>query len=164
MIEYCPGGELFFYLEQIGRFKESVAKFYAANILLAIWHLHKNSIIYRDLKPENVLVDSKGYLKLTDFGLSIDSHACQSEIIGQPSNSVAGTAEYMSPEILLGNGFDKLTDFWSLGCIIYEMLSGLPPFMHKNRNVLYRKIKYENPNLSLPYLSESAVNLCFCLL
>ena len=70
ILEYCPGGELFFYLQKIGRFKESAAKFYAANILLAINHLHQNSIVYRDLKPENILVDKDGYLKLTDFGLS----------------------------------------------------------------------------------------------
>lgn len=69
-LEYCPGGELFFYLSQIGRFKQDAAKFYAANILLALQHLHKMDILYRDLKPENVLVDRQGYIKLTDFGLS----------------------------------------------------------------------------------------------
>lgn len=70
ILEYCPGGELFFYLQQIGRFKETAAQFYSANILLAFRHLHQNKILYRDLKPENVLVDSEGYLKITDFGLS----------------------------------------------------------------------------------------------
>ena len=70
ILEYCPGGELFFYLQKIGRFKETASKFYAANILLAISHLHLNKILYRDLKPENILVDKDGYLKLTDFGLS----------------------------------------------------------------------------------------------
>lgn len=70
ILEYCPGGELFFYLQKIGRFKESAAKFYAANILLALRHLHEKKILYRDMKPENVLVDRDGYLKLTDFGLS----------------------------------------------------------------------------------------------
>jgi len=69
-LEYCPGGELFFYLSQIGRFKQDAAKFYAANILLALQHLHGLNILYRDLKPENVLVDKEGYIKLTDFGLS----------------------------------------------------------------------------------------------
>ena len=72
-MEYCPGGELFFYLQKIGRFKESAAKFYAANIILALSHLHANKILYRDLKPENVLVGSDGYLKLTDFGLSTEN-------------------------------------------------------------------------------------------
>ena len=70
MLEYCPGGELFFYLSQIGRFKEDAARFYASNILLALHHLHSQHILYRDLKPENVLVDKEGYVKIADFGLS----------------------------------------------------------------------------------------------
>ena len=69
-LEYCPGGELFFYLSQIGRFKQDAARFYAANILLALEHLHSKNILYRDLKPENVLFGSDGYIKLTDFGIS----------------------------------------------------------------------------------------------
>jgi serine/threonine protein kinase len=73
VMDYCPGGELFFYISQIGRFKEQSAKFYAANVLLALECLHSNGIIYRDLKPENILIDSDGYAKLTDFGLSKDS-------------------------------------------------------------------------------------------
>ena len=70
VLDYCPGGELFFYLEQIGKFKEEAAKFYAANIILALDSLHQLGILYCDLKPENILVDHDGYLKLTDFGLS----------------------------------------------------------------------------------------------
>lgn len=72
ILDYCPGGELFFYLQRIGRFKETSARFYAANILLALECIHKNGIVYRDLKPENILVASDGYAKLTDFGLSKD--------------------------------------------------------------------------------------------
>ena len=70
LLDYCPGGELFFYLQRVGRFREIAAQFYAANIILAMQYLHVNNILFRDLKPENVLVDSDGYLKLTDFGLS----------------------------------------------------------------------------------------------
>lgn len=69
-LDYCPGGELFFYLQQIGKFREKAAKFYAANVLLALCSLHQIGVLYRDLKPENILVDKDGYLKLTDFGLS----------------------------------------------------------------------------------------------
>ena len=114
VLEYCPGGELFFYLQQIGRFKESAAKFYSANILLAINHLHQNSIVYRDLKPENILVDKNGYLKLTDFGLSrekVSKPTGYQDYKGEeatsvtPSIMIVGTAEYMPPEMLQGQGY-----------------------------------------------------------
>ena len=149
VLDYCPGGELFFYLQQIGRFKESATIFYAANILLAFKYLHENKIVYRDLKPENVLVDREGYLKITDFGLSkenvngvtgyFDNDDQNQE---NAKNMICGTAEYMSPEMLQGLGFGRATDYWSFGCIIYEMLTGLPPFMHQNRLKLYQLIKY----------------------
>ena len=70
VLDYCPGGELYFYLQQVGRFQEQAAKFYAANVLLALDALHSNNVVYGDLKPENILVDRDGYIKLTDFGLS----------------------------------------------------------------------------------------------
>lgn len=127
-LEYCPGGELFFYLSQIGRFKEDAARFYAANILLALEHLHSKDILYRDLKPENVLVSGDGYIKLTDFGLSKENISGHTD-----AKSLCGTAEYLSPEILQRQGHGKATDWWSFGAIIYEMLVGLPPFYSKDR-------------------------------
>lgn len=115
ILEYCPGGELFFYLQKIGRFKETAAKFYAANILLALRDLHNYKIVYRDLKPENVLLDSEGYLKITDFGLSrenvsqptgyFDHHSDQNSENNKPKQLIVGTAEYMAPEVLQGNGY-----------------------------------------------------------
>lgn len=126
-MEYCPGGELFFYLSKIGRFKERSAQFYAANILLALEFLHKKGVIYRDLKPENVLISADGYAKITDFGLSKDD---MSE--GKQTKSICGTTEYLSPEMLLGKGYDNSCDWWGFGCLLYEMLVGLPPFYCKS--------------------------------
>lgn len=94
VLEYCPGGELFFYLSKIGRFKEDAARFYASNILLGLDHLHQNGILYRDLKPENVLVGYDGYTRLADFGLSLEKDSTQTK-------ATCGTAEYLAPEILL---------------------------------------------------------------
>ena len=102
-LDYCPGGDLFFYLKQIGRFREQAAKFYAANILLALQHLHSLNILYRDLKPENVLVDGDGYLKLTDFGLSkvMSDTLDRDQSYKDPSGLISGTPEYVAPEVLM---------------------------------------------------------------
>jgi len=159
VLEYCPGGELFFYLSQIGRFKEDAARFYASNILLALHHLHSQNILYRDLKPENVLVSHDGYVKIADFGLSKEN------IYGHnDAKSICGTAEYLAPEILLNQGHGKASDWWSFGGIIYEMLCGEPPFYSKNKEKLFRNIKYSEPKLDFPFLSENARDICGKLL
>lgn len=159
VLEYCPGGELFFYLSQIGRFKEDAARFYASNILLALHHLHSQNILYRDLKPENVLVSRDGYVKIADFGLSKEN------IYGHhDAKSICGTAEYLAPEILLNKGHGKASDWWSFGGIIYEMLCGEPPFYSKNKEKLFRNIKYSEPKLDFPFLSENARDICAKLL
>ncbi|TGZ74083.1 hypothetical protein CRM22_001136 [Opisthorchis felineus] len=120
VLEYCPGGELFNYLEREGALLENAACFYTAEIILAIGHLHSLGIIYRDLKSENVLLDRQGHVKLTDFGLS-------KEGVGT-TNTFCGTIEYMAPEIIRCEGHGKAVDWWSLGTLLYDMLSGAPPF------------------------------------
>ena len=144
-----------FYLSWIGRFKEEAARFYASNILLALSHLHSLNILYRDLKPENVLVSHDGYVKIADFGLSKENIKGHTD-----AKSICGTAEYLAPEILLSKGHGKASDWWSFGGIIYEMLCGEPPFYNRDKEQLFKNIKYAEPRLDFPFLSEPAKDLC----
>lgn len=129
MLDFCPGGELFFHLLKKGRFSEPVAKFYFVEVLLAIEHLHNNNIIYRDLKPENILLDLDGHIKLTDFGLSRYNFTFKDR-----SNSFCGSPEYISPEMLKqGRTHGRMVDFYSLGALFYELLVGYPPFYSRNK-------------------------------
>lgn len=133
VLEYCPGGELFNYLEREGALLENAACFYAAEIVLAIGHLHSLGIIYRDLKSENVLLDRQGHVKLTDFGLSKEG-VCT-------TNTFCGTIEYMAPEIIKYEGHGKAVDWWSLGTLLFDMLSGGPPFsQEESREATTHKI------------------------
>ena len=104
-MDFLSGGELFFHLRKENQFNEDRARFYAAEILLALEYLHSQKIIYRDLKPENVLIDSEGHIRLTDFGLSkiMDSTY---------TFSYCGTPEYLAPEIINGEGYDNSVDLW----------------------------------------------------
>jgi serine/threonine protein kinase len=119
---------------------------------MAISYLHQNGIIYRDLKPENVLIDRDGYIKLTDFGLSK-----QNIFDNFSATSFCGTPEYLAPEIIEKIGHGKAVDWWSLGAITYEMLVGLPPFYSKDRDKLFKNIK--SGIVKYPsYLSKEAIN------
>lgn len=137
VLDYCAGGELFFHLGKLGKFPEPRATFYAAEIILAISYVHTLDIIYRDLKPENVLLDAKGHIRLTDFGLSKEGISSSSS----GANSFCGTPEYLAPEILNRQGHGRAVDWWSLGALLYEMLTGLPPFYCQDRERLFEKIR-----------------------
>lgn len=119
-MDYYNGGELFYHLRKNKRFTEEQAKFYLAQIILAIEFLHKNKIIYRDIKPENIILDNKGYIKLTDFGLAKEDI---SDEVG--TQTFCGTPEYLAPEIIRGDKYGKSVDIWCLGILLYEMLFGL---------------------------------------
>lgn len=135
VLDYFTGGELFYHLKNGGKFGETRAKFYAAEIALAIQCLHDHDYIYRDLKPENVLLDEDGHIRLTDFGLSKDGVDD-----GGVTHTFCGTPEYLAPEIIKGAGYGKIVDWWSLGTLLYEMIGGLPPFYNSNLHVMYEKI------------------------
>ena len=121
--EFLQGGDLFFHLHEKKKFSEDKAKFYSMELVLALDCLHKNNMIYRDLKPENVLLDSDGHIKLTDFGLSKIF-----ETEDDKAFTVCGTPQYLAPEVLLRKGYNKSVDWWSFGCLLYEMLTGKLPF------------------------------------
>ncbi|EJW87156.1 AGC/RSK/P70 protein kinase, partial [Wuchereria bancrofti] len=153
ILEYLSGGELFMHLEREGLFMEDTAAFYLSEIVCSLEHLHRQGIIYRDLKPENILLDSRGHVKLTDFGL------CKEAIEGdQKTHTFCGTIEYMAPEILMRVGHNKAVDWWSLGALTYDMLTGGPPFTADNRKKTIDKIL--KGRLTLPsFLSMEARDL-----
>jgi len=160
VMDLMNGGELFYHLQQQPerRFPEDRARFYAAEIVLGLEHLHSKGIIYRDLKPENVLLDREGHIRLTDFGLSKELHKETDR-----TKTFCGTAEYLAPEIIAGDEYDYKVDYWSLGALIYEMLTGWPPFYAEDVQKMYN-LKM-NAKLGFPpYLNSNAKNLLFRLL
>lgn len=156
LMEYIPGGELFHHLttnNSLGNvFLEEHTAFYAAEMALGLRHLHGLGIVYRDLKPENCLLNARGHLVLTDFGLS--------KAIGEDAECrlIIGTPEYMAPEIMKGEAYGYAVDWWLLGCVIYDMMVGKPPFTGKSHAVIVDKIKRSKPNLPF-YLSLDAKDL-----
>lgn len=132
LMEYVIGGELFSQLRKVGRFSNDTSRFYAAEIVLALQYLHSKNIVYRDLKPENLLIDHEGHMKITDFGFA--------KHVEDRTWTLCGTPEYLAPEIIQSKGHGKAVDWWALGILIYEMLAGYPPFYDENPFGIYQKI------------------------
>uniref|UniRef100_A0A8B9JBW3 non-specific serine/threonine protein kinase n=1 Tax=Astyanax mexicanus TaxID=7994 RepID=A0A8B9JBW3_ASTMX len=149
-LSYAKNGELLKYIRKIGSFDETCTRFYSAEIVCALEYLHQKGIIHRDLKPENILLSEEMHIQITDFGtakqLSSDSRQAR-------ANSFVGTAQYVSPELLTEKSACKSSDLWALGCIIYQLVAGLPPFRAGNEYLIFQKIiklEYEFPEKFFP--------------
>lgn len=150
VMDYIEGGELFSLLRKSQRFPNPVAKFYAAEVSLALEYLHSHNIIYRDLKPENILLDKNGHIKITDFGFAKE--------VPDVTWTLCGTPDYIAPEVVTTKAYNKSVDWWSLGILIYEMLTGYTPFydqtpMKTYENILLGHVRYPS------YLHPDAVDL-----
>ncbi|GLE06327.1 hypothetical protein PINS_up015574 [Pythium insidiosum] len=154
VMDYCPGGELSSHLQNSERFDEDVAQFYAAELVLALEHLHRHGIVYRDLKPENILLTEEGHLKLVDFGLS--KFGITEATAG--AKTMCGSYEYLAPEVYEDKEYGTAVDWWSYGAVLYEMLTGLPPWYHENPRVMRKRI-LTKPLTFPSYVSEEARDL-----
>lgn len=125
-----------FHIQKARKFDEARARFYAAEVTLALQFLHKNHVIYRDLKLDNILLDQEGHCKLADFGM------CKENIVdGQSTTSTfCGTPDYIAPEILQEIQYGASVDWWALGVLMYEMMAGQPPFEAENEDELFESI------------------------
>lgn len=134
LLDYVPGGELFSYLRKFRRFDENMARFYAAEIVLVLEYLHEKQggVAYRDLKPENLLLDGEGHIRLVDFGFA-------KRLGSTETYTLCGTPEYLAPEVIHNKGHTTAVDWWALGILIYEFLTGYPPFWHQNPIEIYKQ-------------------------
>ena len=135
---FMKGGDLYHKLKIDGYLPEDLVRFYTAQVAIALQHLHEFGIAYRDLKPENILIDEDGYIKLCDFGASVHFQGTKKE------TSFAGSPEYASPEMITHEGHTIMSDWWSFGILIYELLYGITPFFNKDKNRMYEFKNYKN--------------------
>lgn len=120
LLEFVRGMDLFDVLRELNLTSNDDAKFYIASLIMILEHLHERDIIYRDLKPENVMVDEEGYCKLIDFGTA--------KIVEGRTFTVIGTPQYMAPEVITGKGYTVVADYWSVGVMLFEFVCGRVPF------------------------------------
>ncbi|KAI1184430.1 camp-dependent protein kinase catalytic subunit [Nemania serpens] len=165
LLDYIPGGELFSYLRRHRRFPEEWAQFYSAEIVLVLefLHEHQGGVAYRDLKPENLLLDGHGHVKLVDFGFAKRLGSKDDRPV--ETYTLCGTPEYLAPEVIQNKGHTTAVDWWALGILIYEFLTGYPPFWHQNPIEIYKQI-IEKPVLfpQEPPISPNAQHIVrsFC--
>ncbi|KAI6032641.1 kinase-like domain-containing protein [Pisolithus orientalis] len=158
VMSFVNGGELFYHLQREGKFDQERSRFYAAELLCALEHLHGFNVVYRDLKPENILLDYTGHIALCDFGL------CKLNMSEtEKTNTFCGTPEYIAPELLESQGYTKTVDWWTLGVLLYEMMTGLPPFYDENVNTMYQRI-LSDPLIFPPDMPSEAKSVMIGLL
>ena len=146
VLDYLPGGDLRYYLNKEINFSENQIKFFISNIILALNYIHSKNIIHRDIKPENLVFDGRGYLHLTDFGISRKIKS------GKNIIDKSGTPGYLAPEVLIKKPQNFSTDFFSVGIICYEIILGKKPFRGKNKKEIAEKILYKNIKIKPEYL------------
>jgi serum/glucocorticoid-regulated kinase 2 len=154
VLAFVNGGELFTHLNRAKAFDINRARFYTAELLCALECLHDFGVIYRDLKPENILLDYEGHIALCDFGLC--KLAMKDE---DKTDTFCGTPGYMAPEIITHSPYNKTVDWWTLGVLLYEMLTGLPPFYDEDKGEMYRKIVFGDLYFSTAMIFPAAKSL-----
>ncbi|XP_017785281.1 PREDICTED: protein kinase C isoform X2 [Nicrophorus vespilloides] len=153
VMEYVNGGDLMFQIQRARKFDEPRARFYAAEVTLALQFLHKHGVVYRDLKLDNILLDAEGHCKLADFGM------CKEDILeGATTTTFCGTPDYIAPEILQELEYGASVDWWALGVLMYEMMAGQPPFEADNEDDLFESILHDDV-LYPVWLSRDAVSI-----
>eukprot|EP00760_Papus_ankaliazontas_P000518 PhM_4_TR10088/c0_g1_i1/m.75716 len=153
VLDFLPGGELFTHIYHKGKVKEDVARFYVAEMVLALEHLHRHDIAHRDIKPENIVLDRDGHAQLTDFGLA------RSDFSQARRKSFVGSAEYLAPETVKGDPQTFGVDWWSLGVMMFEMLTGVAPFNAPSNNDVYHAILHKSIDWASVRVSSEAAHL-----
>lgn len=155
ILEYCPNGDLSSQIQAKEVLSQEEARFYAAEILLAIDFIHSKGVAYRDLKPENVLLDAEGHIRLTDFGLAKDGLASSAV-----TKSFCGSPAYLAPEMLLKKGSGQPADIYGLGAVLYELLVGKPPYFSEDVPTLFSNIKLGRLTFPWNVTAEAKDLLC----